>query len=118
MSRRPLEIYRSPTPADDAPIACSADSAGVAAQLEGFRTALGHLVATEREGGSVRFTLAAAPGLADALGDLCRREHACCSFLGFGVEARGDVLVLEITARPGAEAQLDEIARWPVTLAG
>jgi hypothetical protein len=54
-------------------------------------------------------TLAAAPGRADLVRDLTRRETECCSFFTFEL-AEGDPLQLRITVPPAHADVLDALA--------
>ncbi len=51
--------------------------------------------------------LDAAPGRADALRDLTRREATCCSFFGFAVHEHDGLLVLEVSVPPERVDVLD-----------
>lgn len=51
-----------------------------------------------------------APGRADAVRDLVRRESACCSFFGFAVHERDGTVVLEVSVPPERVEVLDAIA--------
>jgi hypothetical protein len=54
-------------------------------------------------------TLAAAPGRADLVRDLARRESMCCSFFTFRVED-GDPLRVQVTVPPAHADVLDALA--------
>ena len=73
------------------------------------------LVARDRVGSVVVFTLAAKPGVRDWLVDLLRREAACCPFFSFKVENRGEEIVWTTStdAGPAAEVMLDELFAGP-----
>lgn len=73
------------------------------------------LVARERRGTAVVFTLAAKPGVREWIADLLRREAACCPFLTYQVEDGGDEIVWTTStgAGPAAEAVLDELFAGP-----
>lgn len=54
--------------------------------------------------------LDAAPGRAEAVEDLARRETACCSFFGLAVHEQDGMLVLKVSVPPERVDVLDAIA--------
>lgn len=56
-------------------------------------------------------TLASAPGRADAVRELTRRESECCSFFTFALDDQDDeMLLLEVAVTPAHVAVLDAIS--------
>jgi hypothetical protein len=77
-----------------------------------------HLTGRTRTGPGIRFRFRAEPGVENWVGDLARREKACCAFFDFtvtadGQEVRWDASVADDEA---ARQALDEFYRLPDTL--
>jgi hypothetical protein len=106
------------TPAEWAPPACTLPTAERPLRLAEFDDLFTRSVRSVRRAGPthVTLTLAPAPGRADAVRDLARRETACCSFFAFQVED-ADPLRLEITVPAAYAPVLDALADRAARLA-
>jgi len=73
------------------------------------------LVARGRAGSAVTFTFAGKPGVSEWVGDLVRREAACCPYFTYEVEDRGDEIAWTVSAEaaPAVEPFLDELFALP-----
>jgi hypothetical protein len=115
----PVEVYTSPDPSPDAPIACTVDlrdGAKLQAGMNEYRAAFTHLASTERTSNGFRWHFRAAPGLETQLKRLATAEHACCSFMKFEVTVQGSELVWETTADASARSVVEEYMRLPEML--
>ena len=66
---------------------------------------------TEPIENGLRWRFHAAPGLAERIADLARREHECSRFLDFRIGVEGDALVWEARTDARARPILDELMR-------
>ena len=73
------------------------------------------LLRRERRADAVAFCFRADPGMREAIDDLARREAACCPFLDYRVETRGDEVIYTITSdgRTAVDGILDAIHDLP-----
>jgi hypothetical protein len=80
----------------DAPVACDMSTAQdtpderLAAYAQLFERALAR---RERMHNAVVFVLRATPGTRELVEDLARREAACCPFMDYRVETKGDEVI-------------------------
>ena len=97
----------------DAPILCTLPVTQVAGRLCDLDDVVGggRLQRIARTAGRFRFTVArdGREDLEDQLAAWAADEKACCSFLGFGIDADGDSVTMEIRAPDGAGSTLDGI---------
>jgi hypothetical protein len=106
------------TPAEWAPPACTLPTAERPLRLAEFDDLFTRSVRSVRRAGPTHLslTLAAAPGRAEAVRDLARRETACCSFFTFQVED-ADPLRLEVMVPAAYAGVLDALADRAARLA-
>jgi hypothetical protein len=110
------DLYVSGPAKENEPLVCTADlndARGVDTQLEGYRAAFGHLVASERFEGGVRWRFRAVPGLEAHLAELATRERACCQFFQFDLVVDGEEIIWETRAQDHARTILDEFFTLP-----
>lgn len=76
-----------------------------------------HLIGRERTDDGIRFRFRVAPALEEQVRDLAAREHACCAFMTFVIEVRGDELwwSSSVVDDPLARQILDEMYQLPDT---
>ena len=111
-----VQVYRTPAASGDEPIACTADLSLAQVQIDAYRAAFTHLVASERFAGGFRWIFRAEPGLVGQLRDVAAREHECCRFLSFDVKSDGRQIVWETRASERAASVLEEYSRLPQRL--
>lgn len=112
-------VYRSPAPAADEPIVCTADLADkptLQGQIDGYRAAFAHLVRTERFSGGVRWVFRKHADLETHLKQLAEKEHQCCRFFSFEITAAGEQIVWETRARDAAGSVLEFFSELPERL--
>ena len=68
----------------------------------------------ERTAAGMRWSLRAAPGVADWARDLAARERTCCAFLTIHVTVAGDRVLWEVTADPAAQPVVEWFYDLPV----
>jgi hypothetical protein len=97
---------------DWAPAACTLPSADRPLRVAEFDELFAAAVRDVHRSGptELALTLAAAPGRADLVRDLTRRETECCSFFTFRLED-GDPLRLRVTVPPAHTDVLDALAQ-------
>ena len=71
-------------------------------------------VGSERTSVGMRWSLRAAPGIADWARDLAAREAACCVFLTIAVTEEGDRVLWEVSADPTAQPVVEGFYDLPV----
>ena len=93
------------------PEACTLPSADRPPRVAEFDDLFAAAVLGVHRGGptELALTLAAAPGRAELVRDLTRRETECCSFFTFRLED-GDPLRLRVTVPPAYTDVLDALA--------
>jgi hypothetical protein len=111
------QVFRSQAN-PDAPIACDMTGGGDTAEerfAEYGRLFAHALVDRKLSGDGVVFTFAAKPGVAEWVGDLARREAACCPFSTYDVTLQGPHVVWRTSSDAGAIAQafLEELYGLP-----
>jgi hypothetical protein len=96
---------------DWVPTACTLPSADRPLRVAEFDELFAAAVRDVQRSGPTELavTLAAAPGRADLVRDLTRRETECCSFFTFRLED-GDPLRLRVTVPPAHTDVLDALA--------
>jgi hypothetical protein len=96
---------------DWVPAACTLPSADRPLRVAEFDELFAAAVRDVQRSGPTELavTLAAAPGRADLVRDLTRRETECCSFFTFRLED-GDPLRLRVTVPPAHTDVLDALA--------
>jgi hypothetical protein len=106
-------------PGDWTPEACTLPTADRPLRLAEFDELFATAVVGVHRGGptELALTLAAAPGRADLVRDLTRRETECCSFFTFRLED-GDPLRLRVTVPAAHTDVLDAIAERASHLGG
>ena len=67
------------------------------------------LVSSTRLPGVVRLVYRRSDAVETAVRSLIERERECCSFLEFGLIVEADLLVLDVSGAPEADAVLDSI---------
>jgi hypothetical protein len=94
-----------------APAACTLPSAERPLRLTEFDELFAVAVRGLHRSGptELSLTIAAAPGRADLVRDLTRRETECCSFFTFRLDD-GDPLLLRVTVPPAYADVLDALA--------
>lgn len=87
--------------ADGAPVACTLDAAGAAAQLQGWAALRPMVTALERTADGIRLRFA--PAAAAAVAGVAEREAACCTFLMFALslDAHGSELAITSATAEG-----------------
>lgn len=115
----PRTVFRSPTPAPDEPIVCTAgleQKPPLQAQLDGYRAAFEQLRAIEQFEGGFRWVFSQRAGLERELTKLAQDEHACCRFFDIHVRAVGDSVVWQTRGGERSAAVLKEFAQLPARL--
>jgi len=99
------------TPAVWAPAACTLPTAERPLRVAEFDALFADALRTVERVSDTRLTLLLepAPGRADQVRDLTRRETQCCSFFTFTLTER-DLLRLEVTVPPAQVRVLDGLA--------
>ena len=67
------------------------------------------LVSSTRLPGAVRLAYRRSDAVEAAVRSLIERERQCCAFLAFALFVEADVLVLDVSGAPEADAMLDAI---------
>ena len=113
-------IFASGAPDPQEPIACTADLRDhrtVQAQIDRYRTAFEHLVATEALQGGFVWIFQDSPALIPLLMELAENEHRCCRFFEFDLRVADGRVRWQVTADERAASVLEEFARLPERLA-
>jgi hypothetical protein len=105
----PRRLPEAPMPAE-LPIACSLTATELPARLAEI-TALGRdaLIDVQHEPTDAELRFAAAGGVRDRIEAIVRAEAQCCGFLNMRVRDEPKLVVLHITAPPGAALVLGEL---------
>jgi hypothetical protein len=114
------EVFASGAPDAREPIACTADlrdHGAVQAQVDRYRAAFEHLVATEPVTGGFAWIFQDGPTLVPLLKDLAENEHRCCRFFEFTLRVGDGRVHWQVTADERAASVLKEFARLPERLA-
>jgi hypothetical protein len=110
-------------PRPDAPIACDMRSAPdtLAERLAEYRRLFEHaLIGRESTATATTFRFAARPGVREWVCDLAKREAACCAFLSYEIDDRGEEIVWTTAGGLGASeiATIMEFLDVPESVAG
>jgi hypothetical protein len=92
------------------PLACSLTAEDQAERQLEFATLAESVVAGERTEDGARFHFRRAPGFAERLTDLTRRENQCCPFFDFRIKIVGDEILLEVGAPPEARPIVERLS--------
>jgi tRNA A37 methylthiotransferase MiaB len=84
------------------PLACSLSAEDQADRRVEFAEVAGRVVSREPTERGVRLRFRGAPGFAEQLADLARREKECCPFFDFRISSIDDEVLLEVGAPPDA----------------
>jgi hypothetical protein len=92
------------------PIACSLDAQGQAEQAEGFaelieRSLVRRIVTPE----GILIELRDGPGVLEETQRLTEREHGCCPFIDFDIDAGGGSIRIAVSAPPDARPVLEAL---------
>ena len=96
-------------PQPSTPIACGLGGQDQRRQVAAWTRILDHATARQTTSHGVRMTFRADAGIAAQLADLMVREHACCPFFSFRLEADGGAVSLSVAAPTEARDLLTEI---------
>ena len=113
-------LFESGAAGPDEPIVCTGDlrdKPAVQAQVDGYRAAFRHLLATELFDGGFRWIFARSVELESELRSLAKNERACCAFFQFDLRATGDRIAWEVRGDQRARSVLEEFSRLPERLA-
>lgn len=105
----------SASPADE-PLLCTLAGQDQAARATEFLEVFAHLTRTEPLPDGFRWWFRVGPGLEARVRDLAHREHECCRFFEFRIDAAGDAIVWEARTQERARPILEELMRLPETL--